>query len=102
MEKLSVVKRQENEKLTVITAGKIDTSNSSDFDAEIKSSLEGIMELVLDFGELKYISSSGLRSLLSLTKIMAAKGGKMTIINPTPMVSEVFRVTGFDNVLNIE
>ena len=103
MSKIILEKKKENEKLTVAAEGRIDTSTSAEFDMEVKSALEDdVTELVMDFARLNYISSSGLRVLLSLHKMMAARGGSLTIINPTKIVNEVFDVTGFKSVLKIQ
>lgn len=102
MSELTISKKQENDILTVIPEGRIDTVTSPQLDTEVKASLEGITKLVLDFEKVNYISSSGLRVLLSLHKTMTAKNGKLIVSKPTEMVLEVFDVTGFADMLNIE
>ena len=102
MSKISVTKKKENETLTVFAEGRIDTSTSTEFENSVKHELEGITQLRLDLEDLSYISSSGLRVLLNLHKSMEAKGGKLTVLKPTKIVSEVFNASGFVNVLNIE
>lgn len=102
MSEITIKKRQENEKLIVSVGGRIDTVTSPQLDTEVKGALEGVDQLYLDFGEVSYISSSGLRVLLSLHKVMDSKGGKLVIGKPSEMVLEVFDVTGFADVLNIE
>ena len=71
-----------------------------ELDAEI-TDLTGITELIFDFSELDYISSSGLRVLLATQKIMAAQGS-MKVKNVAEPVMEVFDVTGFVDILDIE
>ena len=102
MSELTITKKNEQEKLIVTASGRIDTSTSPQLDTEVKNSLDGITELILDFEKVSYISSSGLRILLSLHKIMDSKEGRLVIRKPTEMVLEVFDVTGFADVLNIE
>ena len=102
MSELIITKKQENEKLTVFAEGRIDTATSPNLDTEVKASLEGIKHLVLNLEKTSYISSSGLRVLLSLHKTMDAKGGDFIVSKPTEMVLEVFDVTGFADMLNIE
>ena len=102
MSELTISKKQENEMLTVSPEGRIDTATSPQLETDVKGSLEGITKLVLDFSKVNYISSSGLRVLLSLHKTMDAKGGKLIVSKPTEMVLEVFDVTGFADILNIE
>ena len=62
--------------------------------------LKGIKELILDFANLEYISSAGLRVLLSAQKIMN-KQGKMTIKNVCDEIKEIFEVTGFSDILTV-
>ncbi|MBO6229605.1 MAG: STAS domain-containing protein [Ruminiclostridium sp.] len=102
MSALSVTKTKDNETLTAVISGRIDTTTSPELDNEIKGSLDGISKLVLDFAKVEYISSSGLRVLLSLHKSMIANKGELIISKPTEMVLEVFEVTGFADMLNIE
>ena len=69
-------------------------------EAELNGSMEGADSLVLDFSKLDYISSAGLRVLLSAHKAMSAKGG-MKITHVNEIVQEVFEVTGFSDILTI-
>ena len=102
MSKLSITKNTDGKTLTADIAGRIDTVTSPELDSEIKSSLDGITKVILNFKQVEYISSSGLRVLLSLHKTMTAKDGELVIRKPTEMVTEVFEVTGFADILNIE
>ena len=67
----------------------------------MRPELEGLTELVLDFKELDYISSAGLRVLLTFQKQMNAQG-KMTIKNSNEIIMEIFEVTGFSDILTLE
>ena len=87
--------------LTIALEGRLDTTTAPDLEKELKSSLDGVTELVLDLEKLDYISSAGLRVLLSAQKIMN-KQGSMKVIHVNDMVNEVFEVTGFSDILNIE
>ena len=87
--------------LTVALAGRLDTTTAPHLEAELKSSLGGVDSLVLDFTELEYISSAGLRVLLSAQKVMN-KQGKMVVRHANETVLEVFEVTGFTDILTIE
>lgn len=102
MSDLTIAKKKENDMLIVTAEGRIDTATSPQLDEEVKSAMADIRELVIDFGKVSYISSSGLRVLLSFHKSMELKGGKLIIKKPTDMVLEVFEVTGFSDILNIE
>ncbi len=81
--------------------GRIDTVTVTEAESILKSDLDGITELVLDFKGLDYISSAGLRLLLTLQKTMN-KQGSMTIKNANETVTEIFDVTGFSDILTIE
>ena len=87
--------------LTVVLEGRLDTTTAPELEAELKQSLSGITELIMDFEKLDYISSAGLRVLLSAQKIMT-KQGSMKIIRVNEMIMEVFEVTGFIDILTIE
>lgn len=98
---LYVDKDLQDDALTVSLEGRLDTTTSPDFENELKESLEGVKTLVFDFEKLEYISSAGLRVMLSAQKIMN-KQGEMTIKNASDDVLEVFEITGFIDILNIE
>lgn len=87
--------------LTLALEGRLDTSTAPDLEAAINSNLEGVTKLVLDFYRVEYISSAGLRVLLSARKTMASKG-EMLIRNISDEVMEIFDITGFVDILTIE
>ena len=101
MSLLTITKTQEENKLTAKISGRVDTSTAPQLDNEVSLSLDGIDDLVLDFKQVEYISSAGLRVLLSAHKVMAQKGG-MKVIHANEIVMEVFEVTGFADILTIE
>ena len=92
--------KKEDKKLTIKLDGKLDTNTSPELDSKM-SELEGMEEVVIDMKDLDYISSAGLRVLLSMQKVMN-KQGKMTIINVCDNVMDIFEVTGFSDILDIE
>ena len=87
--------------LEVALEGRLDTMTAPELESELNSSLGSAESLVLDFSKLDYISSSGLRVLLSAHKAMSSKGG-MKVTNVNEIVQEVFEVTGFADILTIE
>lgn len=91
----------DNDTLTVCPIGKMDTNSSPEVEAFLKSSLDGIKTLVFDFSELDYISSTGLRVLLSAQKRMNQQGS-MIVKNVKPDVEEILELTGFTEILTIE
>ena len=98
---MTINKQQNGSTLTIAVQGRLDTTTAPDLEKEIKSSLEGVTELILDFEKLDYISSAGLRVLLSAQKQMS-KQGSMKVTNVSDLVMEVFEVTGFTDILTIE
>lgn len=98
---MTINKNLEGEKLNVAIEGRLDTSTAPELEAEL-SKLDGVKELVLDFGKLEYVSSAGLRVLLASQKAMMANKGQMTIHNVNETIMEVFEITGFADILTIE
>lgn len=86
--------------LTITLFGRLDTTTAPQLETELKASLDKTDSLILDFKELEYISSAGLRVLLSAQKIMN-KQGKMVIRHVNDTILEVFEVTGFIDILTI-
>ncbi len=87
--------------LTISVEGSIDTVTAADFEKQVKEALNGAKNLVLDFEKVEYVSSAGLRAIISLNSIMEEQG-KMVVKNVSEDVNEVFEMTGFDEILNIE
>lgn len=98
---MTINKNKNGTTLVIALEGRLDTTTAPDLEKELKSSLDGVTELVMDFEHLDYISSAGLRVLLSAQKLMN-KQGSMKVIHVNEMVSEVFEVTGFSDILTIE
>ena len=98
---LNIKKNQNGEALTVSLEGRLDTTTAPQLEESLRESMTGIKELVLDFQDLEYISSAGLRVLLSAQKNMA-KQGSMKLIHVSDVIMEIFEVTGFVDILTIE
>ncbi len=98
---LNINKTVENEKTVYMLEGRLDTVTAPDLEKELKASLDGVKELVLDFEKLEYISSAGLRVLLAAQKTMT-KQGEMKLIHVNETIMEIFEVTGFSDILTIE
>ena len=91
----------EGTKLTVLLSGRIDATSAPKLEEELEAALGGVTELILDLTNLEYISSAGLRVLLANQKKMNTQGS-MTLINVKDEIMEIFDVTGFSDILNIE
>ena len=98
---LNITKTIDNGRADIALEGRLDTVTAPDLEKELKDNLDGINELVLDFDKLEYISSAGLRVLLSAQKIMN-KQGSMKLIHVNETIMEIFEVTGFSDILTIE
>ena len=98
---MKITKKQDGSALVIALEGRLDTTTAPDLENELKASLNGITDLTLDLTNLDYISSAGLRVLLSAHKTMM-KQGQMKVTNASDIVKEVFDVTGFSDILTIE
>lgn len=98
---LNIDKKAEASTLTVSLSGRLDTVTAPELEKELKESLDGVAELIMDMEKLEYISSAGLRVLLSAQKIMG-KQGAMKVIHVNEAIMEIFDVTGFADILTIE
>ncbi len=98
---MNIIKNANGNELTIAIEGRLDTTTAPQLEAEIKQSIDGISVLVFDLNALEYISSAGLRVLLSAQKVMN-KQGSMIVKNVCETVMEVFEVTGFVDILTIE
>lgn len=98
---MEITKKSEGTKLEITLTGRMDTNTAPMLEAELKTALNGVEELVFDFASLDYISSAGLRVILGAQKVMNRQGS-MRIRNVNEMVMEVFEVTGFIDILTIE
>ena len=98
---MEIVKKQDGSNLTISLEGRLDTTTAPQLETELKQSLDGIEALEFDLSKLDYISSAGLRVLLSAHKAFAKKNG-LVITNVNETVLEIFDVTGFKDILNIK
>ena len=98
---MNIKKTPEGEILKVSIEGRVDTTTAPQLESELKSSYDGVKELILDISAMDYISSAGLRVLLSAQKVMN-KQGSMTVKGASEDIMEIFEVTGFSDILNIE
>ena len=97
---MNVTTKLDGTKLTVTAEGKLGTTSAPELEKAVKDNIGGVTELVFDLAKLDYISSAGLRVLLSSAKVMK-KQGSLKIINVTEPVMEVFTFTGMADQLDI-
>ncbi|MCR5761356.1 MAG: STAS domain-containing protein [Sphaerochaetaceae bacterium] len=97
---MTITRTVEGDKTTLKIDGRLDAVTSAEFEKELET-VEKSGELILDLSGLEYISSAGLRLILAAQKHIG-KNGNMVVRNVTPEVMEIFEVTGFTGVLDIE
>ena len=98
---MDIQKQLNDSTLTVALIGRLDAVTAMDLDKELKASLDGVKELILDLAQLDYIASAGLRILLKYQKQMDKNGTEMKIKNVKVEVKEVLDMTGFSDFLHI-
>ena len=98
---MNIEKKLEGTTLTIALEGRLDTTTSPDLEETLAASLDGVAALVFDFAKLDYLSSAGLRVLLSAQKRMN-KQGSMKLVHVNDAVKEVFEITGFADFLTVE
>lgn len=98
---MNIEKQLNEKKLDLKVSGRLDTTTAPDLEKELLDQLKDVEELYIDFSDLEYISSAGLRVLLSAQKTMNKQGSmELTGVNDTIM--EIFEVTGFNEILTIK
>lgn len=97
---MTIDKKLDNGRLTLALSGRLDTNTAPELGGELK--LDGVSEIIFDFTDLEYISSAGLRILMTAHKAVAAVGGTMKILRPNAMVRSVFDITGLGDIFAVE
>ncbi len=98
---LNIEKKRNASELTVALTGRLDTTTSPELEKALKASLDGVTDLVIDMAGLEYISSAGLRVMLTAQKTMNRQGS-MRVIHVNDIIGEIFEVTGFTDILTIQ
>ena len=98
---LKIQKTVENEKTIFALDGRLDSTSAFELENQVKSSIGGVKTLVFDLKDLAYISSAGLRVLLSAQKTMNGQG-EMLVVNVQDDVMEIFELTGYSDILDIQ
>ena len=98
---MTIEMKKNGSALTVSLAGRLDTVTSPDLEKALADALADVKELTFDLAKLEYVSSAGLRVLLSTQKVMNVQGS-MVVKNVNQDVMDIFEVTGFSDILTIE
>ncbi|MBQ7702767.1 MAG: STAS domain-containing protein [Firmicutes bacterium] len=97
---MNIEKTIDNGSATFALKGRLDAVTSDELEKELKDALEGLTDLTLDMEGLEYLSSAGLRVLLSVQKVMNVQG-EIKLVHVSEPIMEIFEVTGFTDILNI-
>ena len=99
---MQVLINKENNRTLVKLEGRVDTTNAEQFQDDLKPLMEGGKpDIDIDCSGMTYTSSQGLRAFLMLQKSVMTRGGKLVMRNMSPLVKEVFDITGFSNIITI-
>ena len=98
---MTINKTLKDTAMTLALEGRLDTTTAPELEKELKDSLDGVTDLTFDLEKLEYISSAGLRVLLSAQKTMN-KQGVMKLVHVGEVIMEIFEVTGFSDILTIQ
>lgn len=98
---MTISKETEAAKLIIHLEGRLDAATAPQLEKEVNASINGVRELEFDLEKLEYISSAGLRVILSAQKTMN-KQGSMTVTHVNETIMEIFEVTGFSDILTIQ
>lgn len=99
---MNINKEYNQSKLTLTVEGRIDTITSQELDDEIQKELNNFDYLIIDFTNVEYISSAGLRVLIGTQKKLRPENIPFVIRNVNDNVGEIFRASGFNQLLTIE
>ncbi len=99
---MQIEQERDGNKLILKLSGRLDTNTAPQLQEVVERDLEEITELTADMSSLEYVSSAGLRVLLAAAKNMKAKGGTLTVTGANQDIKQVFIITGFQKVLNVQ
>ena len=99
---MNIIETRQDDKIILKIEGRVDTNTSPQVQESILKGFQKVNNLILDFENCAYVSSAGLRALLIGQKTANSKKGSMKLINVPEILMSVLKMTGFDNILNIE
>lgn len=97
---MEIEQKKQGDTLTCNVFGRLDTNTAPELLERIN--LDGIQKLIIDLADVDYVFSAGLRVFLQLQKAMNEKNGQMTLINMQDSVKEIFKIVGFNNIMDIQ
>jgi anti-sigma B factor antagonist len=99
---MEITRKQADGKLTLAVSGKLSAGTAEEFGAAVDAAISECPAIILDFGQLDYLASAGIRVLMAAQKKLKASGGTLTILNVAESIMEVFEVTGLDDIFDIQ
>lgn len=99
---MQIIREKQKESLLLRLIGRLDTSTAPELQKVINGELDNVTELRIDMQGMEYVSSAGLRELLAASKKMKEKNGDMSVYHVNREVMEVFEITGFKRILNVQ
>lgn len=99
---ISIEKNTDKKEMTIAVSGSIDTVTAPELEIKLNAESEGFVQITLDFSAVDYVSSAGLRVLMSVDRKMSERAGTLRLKNLADDVREVFEMTGFDELLSID
>ena len=99
---LDIATKADGTTITMQLSGRLDTDTAPQLDDEIAGLSDVVTNIVMDMDDLEYVASSGLRVLLMATKTMRSRGGDCTLVNVPDLITEVFEMTGLNDVFTIQ
>ena len=99
---MTIEKKCENEKIILVLSGRLDTNTAPLLHEALIPSFDEAKQIELDFSQLSYIASAGLRTLLTAQKTAESKGASLTLSGVLEEIKDIFRMTGFDDILTIK
>lgn len=99
---MNIVNSDNGDRIVLAVEGRVDTNTAPTLQEAILAAFQKNNNIEINFLDVAYVSSAGLRALLIGQKTAASKGGSMEITNVSDTVMEVFSVTGFKSILNIK
>lgn len=99
---MKIVKKVNGNEVTLALEGRLDTSTAPELESALSDVPSSVKKLILDFAKLEYVSSAGLRVILTAQKSMNARAGKLVVVKANDVVRDVFDVTGFSSFITLE
>lgn len=99
---MELIEQKDGDLLTVFFKGRLDSNTAPTAEEQLQAALDGVANVVLDFAALDFLSSAGLRTLLTLRKTLTARGGSLKIVGASDGVRQIFAISGLNSIITLE